>query len=219
MTERKDVRAILSKRSVMALFSDPADHYSHRIRILLAEKAITAQVVDVDARDYPAELAELNPYCGLPVLVDRDLVLYESRAVMEYLDERFPHPPLLPLYPVARAQSRQLLQRIERDWCRRLDVAANPNSVAAPAAVARRELLEELVSVAPVFGERQFFMSDDFSLLDCCLGPLLWRLPALGIDLPLTRQTKPLHDYMTRIFGRESFQQGLSTIEKEMRRR
>ncbi len=219
MTERKDIRAILSKRSVMTLFSDVQDQYSHRIRIVLAEKGITSQVLDVDPREYPAELAELNPYCSLPVLVDRDLVLYDSRATMEYLDERYPHPPMMPLYPVARAQSRQLLQRLERDWCSRLDVLTNSRSTAAASGSARAELTEELVSVAPVFGERPFFMSEDFSLLDCCLGALLWRLPALGIELPSTRQTKPLHDYMTRIFGRESFQQSLSITEKEMRRR
>jgi RNA polymerase-associated protein len=219
MSERKDIRTVLSKRSVMTLFSDPAEHYSHRVRILLAEKAIVAQIFDIDARDYPAELAELNPYCSLPVLVDRDLVLYESRALMEYLDERYPHPPLLPLYPVARAQSRQLLQRIERDWSRRVDAIVHPKGGEVAAGAARRELLEELVSVSPVFGERPFFMGDEFSLLDCCLGALLWRLPALGIDIPLVRQTKPLHDYMARVFARESFQESLSLLEKEMRRR
>jgi RNA polymerase-associated protein len=219
MSERKDIRAILSKRSVMTVFSDGQDHYSHRIRIVLAEKGITSQVLDVDPRDYPSELAELNPYCSLPVLVDRDLVLYDSRATMEYLDERYPHPPMLPLYPVARAQSRQLLQRLERDWCRRLDTVANSHSSAAASGSARAELTEELVSVAPVFGERPFFMSEDFSLLDCCLGALLWRLPALGIELPSTRQTKPLHDYMARIFGRDSFKESLSITEKEMHRR
>jgi stringent starvation protein A len=219
MPERKDIRSILSKRSVMGLFSDPADHYSHRVRVLLAEKAITAQILDIDLRDYPAELAELNPYCSLPVLVDRDLVLYESRALMEYLDERYPHPPLLPLYPVARAQSRQLLQRIERDWCRRVDMLVSTGGSETSVSSARRELLEELVSVAPVFGERAYFMSDEFSLLDCCLAALLWRLPGLGVDLPQTRQTKPLHDYMARVFARESFQESLSPVEKEMRRR
>lgn len=218
MAERKDLRAILSRRSVMTLFSDAADHYSHRIRIVLAEKDITSQVFDIEPGDYPAELAELNPYCSLPVLVDRDLVLYDSRAMMEYLDERYPHPPLMPLYPVARAQSRQLLHRIERDWCRRFDRAAAPGAD-AQAAAARAELLEEFVSVAPVFGEKPYFMSEEFSLLDCCLGPLLWRLPSIRIDLPSTRQTKPLHDYMARIFGRESFQASLSDAEREMRRR
>ncbi len=219
MPERKDIKTILSKRSVMTLFSDPAHHHSHRIRIVLAEKDITAQVLDIEAADYPSELAELNPYCSLPVLLDRDLVLYDPRAVMEYLDERYPHPPLMPLYPVARAQSRQLLQRIERDWCRLFDVLTDPRTPSASAGASRTELAAELVSVAPVFGDRPFFMSEEFSLLDCCLGALLWRLPSAGIELPLTRQTKPLHEYMGRVFGRESFQLSLSQREKEMRRR
>jgi RNA polymerase-associated protein len=219
MAERRDIRAILSKRSVMTLFSDSSDHYSHRIRILLAEKGITSQVLDIDARDYPAELAELNPYCSLPVLVDRDLVLYESRAIMEYLDERYPHPPLMPLYPVARAKSRQLLQRLEKDWCQKLDLLQRGRTPEKSAAIVRAELGAELVSVSPVFGEKPYFMSDDFSLLDCCLVAFLWRLPALGIDVPVTRQTKPLHDYMIRLFARESFLESLTQTEKEMRRR
>lgn len=219
MIERKDIRTILSKRSVMTLFSDALAHQSHRIRIVLAEKDITSQVLDIEPGDYPAELAELNPYCGLPVLVDRELVLYESLALMEYLDERYPHPPLLPLYPVARAQSRQLLQRVERDWCRRFDVLTDPRTEPAAATATRSALTNELVAVSPVFGDRPYFMSDEFSLLDCCLGALLWRLPSVGIDLPLTRQTKPIHDYMARVFGRESFQLSLSEAEKDMRRR
>ena len=112
---------VVSKRSTMTFFSDPVSHYSHRVRIVLAEKGVTVDIVDVDPANPPEELAELNPYNSLPTLVDRELSLYESKVMMEYLDERFPHPPLLPVYPVARADSRQLMHRIERDWCRLVD--------------------------------------------------------------------------------------------------
>jgi RNA polymerase-associated protein len=219
MPDRREIRAVLAKRSVMTLFSDASDHYSHRLRIVLAEKGVTVDLFDVDPREYPAELAELNPYCSLPVLVDRELVLYESRVVMEYLDERYPHPPLMPVYPVARSGSRQLLYRVERDWCSRADKIANARNSDKIASAARTELAEELISVARVFGDRPFFMSDDFSLLDCCIAALLWRLPILGINIPLTRQTKPLHDYMDRMFSRASFLESLSQSEREMRRR
>ena len=108
---------VVSKRSVMTLFSDARDHYSHRVRIVLAEKGVTVEVVDVDLKHKPEELADLNPYNTLPTLVDRDdLSLYESKVIMEYIDERFPHPPLLPVYPVARAKSRLWMYRLERDW-------------------------------------------------------------------------------------------------------
>src|SRR5210317_1638810 len=112
---------VVAKRSSMTFFSDGNDHYSHRVRIVLAEKGVTVDIIDVDATNKPAELADLNPYNSLPTLLDRDLVLYESKIMMEYLDERFPHPPLLPVYPVARADSRLYIHRIEKDWCSLLD--------------------------------------------------------------------------------------------------
>lgn len=219
MRERKDIRAILAKRSLMTVFSDAGSQYSHRVRIVLAEKGVSVELIEIDPRDYPVELAEINPYCSLPVLVDRELVLYESKVLMEYLDERFPHPPLMPVYPVARAESRQFMYRIERDWCARADVIDNPRSTERAVAKARQDLRDELGSVAPVFGGKPFFLNEEFSLVDCCLAALLWRLPVLGITLPATRQTKPLHDYMGRMFSRQSFRDGLSLQEKEMRRR
>jgi RNA polymerase-associated protein len=202
----------------MTLFSDPGCHYSHRVRIVLAEKGVTVDLVDVDPREYPPELAELNPYGSLPVLVDRDLALYESRAMMEYLDERYPHPPLLPIYPVARAGSRQFLYRIERDWSSRADTIANARSPEKAVSRAREELREELVAVSAIFGDKACFLNEEFTLLDCCLSALFWRLPMLGVELPLTRQTKPLHEYMVRMFSRPAFRESLSDTEKEMRR-
>lgn len=219
MRERKDIRAILARRSQMAVFSDAGSQYSHRVRIVLAEKGVNVELIEIDPRDYPSELAEINPYCSLPVLVDRELVLYESKVLMEYLDERFPHPPLMPVYPVARAESRQFMYRIERDWCVRADAIENPRSSEKAVAKARQELRDELIAVAPVFGDKPFFLNDEFSLVDCCLTALLWRLPEFGILLPATRQTKALHDYMGRLFSRQGFRDSLSLLEKEMRRR
>jgi RNA polymerase-associated protein len=207
---------IVVKRSSMTFFSDPNCHYCHRARIVLAEKGVTVDIVNVDPQNPPEDLAEVNPYNSLPTLVDRDLALYESKVMMEYLDERFPHPPLLPVYPVARALSRQFIHRIEKDWCALVDViVAKPNTKAAESA--RKQLRDELVSVAPIFGEHPYFMNDEFSLVDCCLVPLLWRLRSLGIELPNTRQVKPLLDYMNRMFERESVQESLSELEHEMR--
>lgn len=219
MRTRNDIRALLAKRSATAFFSDPIGYRSHRVRVVLAEKGITVEVVDIDRRDYPAELAEINPYCSLPALVDRELVLYEPGIIMEYLDERFPHPPLMPVYPVARAQCRQMMYRIERDWGARVELIENPNSPPAAVATARRDLADELAAVAPVFGDKPFFMSEEFSLVDCCLSAMLWRLPTLGVALPNTRQTRPLHDYMGRMFAREAFDRSLSGAEQAIRRR
>lgn len=203
-----------NKRSSMAFFSDPNDHYCHRVRIVLAEKGITVDIIDVEPDNHPQELIEVNPYNTVPTMLDRDLVLYEPNIMMEYLDERFPHPPLLPVYPVARANSRLLAHRIQRDWCGLVDVLSNPASSASAMTKARKELRESLTGVAPVFAEMPFFMSDEFSLVDCCLAPILWRLPHFGIELP--PQAKPLQDYMDRIFAREGFIGSLSAAERNM---
>jgi RNA polymerase-associated protein len=196
-----------------ALFSDAKDHYSHRVRMVLAEKGVSVEVVTVDPQNLPAEVLEANPYASLPTLTDRDLSIYEPRIMMEYLDERFPHPPLLPVYPVARAEIRQYMHRVEEDWCPLVDTllhSRNKDQVAN----ARKQLTEGLTAVAPIFADKPFFMSPDFSLLDCCLAPILWRLPSFDIHLQATRQTQPLLDYMQRIFTRESFQASLSDWER-----
>lgn len=199
----------------LACYSDPADHYSHRVRLVLAEKGVQVDIIDVQAGRCPPKLAEVNPYASLPTLVDRDLALYESTVVMEYLDERYPHPPLLPVYPVARANSRLLMHRIQRDWCQLVDRILDPRGKEADKAVARKELRESLTGVSPLFADKPFFLSDELSLVDCCLLPILWRLPQLGIELP--RPAKPLLDYMERMFTREAFQVSLSTVERDMR--
>jgi stringent starvation protein A len=206
---------VVAKRSSMTCYSDPSCHYSHRVRIVLAEKGVTVDIVSIDDKVIPEEVLEINPYASLPTLVDRDLALYETKVMMEYLDERFPHPPLLPVYPVARALSRQFMHRIEKDCCLQVDkILSDGRSKGAEEA--RKELRDSLVSIAPIFTEMPYFMSEEFTLVDCCLGPILWRLSSLGIKLPNNRQTKPLHDYMQRLFERESFQESLSELEKEM---
>jgi RNA polymerase-associated protein len=200
----------------MTLFSDPNSHYSHRVRIVLAEKGVTVDIEDFDSKSVNQEILEANPYGTLPTLVDRDLALYESKVIMEYLDERFPHPPLLPVYPVARAQSRLWIYRIENDWCKLVDtIIANPETKKSQAA--RKEFNESIVSISDIFTEMPFFMSEEFTLVDCCLAPILWRLPKLDISLLSTRQTKPLMEYLDRLFERESFQKSLTDQEREIR--
>ena len=204
------------RRSSMTLFSDPMCQYSHRVRIVLAEKGVTVDIEDIDSKSVTEEILEANPYGTLPTLVDRDLALYESNVVMEYLDERFPHPPLLPVYPVARAESRLWIYRIERDWCVLIDqIKASPDGKKADAA--RKEFRESLVTIAGIFEEMPYFMSEEFTLVDCCLAPMLWRLPELEISLPNNRHVKPLHEYMERLFERPSFQESLTDLEREIR--
>lgn len=207
---------VVAKRSSMTFYSDGSSQYSHRVRIVLAEKGVTVETVDVDPDRKPEDLASLNPYNSLPTLVDRDLVLYEANIMMEYLDERFPHPPLFPVYPVARAQSRLWMYRIQRDWCESVDAIMTGKGTAAELEKKRKELRESLISIAPIFTEKPFFMSDEFTIVDCCVIPILWRLPALGIDLGDSKAVKPLLEYRARLFSRDSIRVSLSEQEKEM---
>lgn len=180
--------------------------------MVLAEKGITVDVIDVDAHDLPDEVMDFNPYGTVPTLVDRDLRLYESRIIMEYLDERFPHPPLLPVDPVSRANARLFMYRVDRDWYSLMGRIRHGGP--EDSAQARQELLDSLIATAPVFGAHQFFMSDEFSLVDCCVAPMLWRLPVLGVAVP--PQAEPLKAYMRRIFTWDSFRKSLTEAEKEM---
>lgn len=207
----------LSNRTSMALFSDPMDHYSHRVRIVMEEKGVTSEIIDSDANDLSSEILEVSPYAELPVLVDRDVCLYDSLILMEYLDERFPHPPLLPVYPVTRANSRTLMLRIDKEICPLVDKLSAKDGTDKELLVAKEELLHEISAIAPTFKEFPFFMSEEFSLADCYLAPILWRLPSLGINLPLNRHLKPLLDYQAKIFERPGFQDSLSLIEKDLR--
>lgn len=205
----------VTKRTSMTLFSDPRDHYSHRVRMVLAEKGVTVDIVDVVGGKIPEDLAEVNPYNTLPTLADRDLVLYESNVIMEYLDERFPHPPLLPVYPVQRALSRLWITRVEKEWSRKLDLLMLGKGREAALTKARKELRESIIAIAPIFAEKPFFMNDEFSLVDCCVAPILWRLKEVGITLP-EKSTRPLFKYMHMIFERDAFRQSLTEAEMEM---
>lgn len=203
-----------NKRSVMTLFSGPTDIFSHQVRIVLAEKGVSVEIEHVEPGHLPQDLIDLNPYQSVPTLVDRDLTLYDPHIIMEYLDERFPHPPLMPVYPVARGTSRQLMHRIQNDWYSLMNKIENGS--AQEASNARRQLSEELIAVSPVFAEMEFFMSEEFSLVDCYLAPLLWRLPVLGIELNPS-SSKYLQLYMQRVFARDAFLASLTESEREMR--
>ena len=196
----------------MTLFSDTIDIYSHQVRIVLAEKGVGVEISYTDPTKLPEDLMELNPYGTVPTLVDRELVLYKSHIIMEYLDERFPHPPLMPVYPVSRGQSRLMMHRIEQDW---YSLAAQIFRGEGDVETARNDLREALLSLAPVFSEMPYFMSEEFSLVDCYLAPLLWRLPALGIELN-GGGAKDIHAYMNRIFSRSSFKASLTDQEREI---
>lgn len=202
---------IANKKSVMTLFSSGSDLYSHRVRIVLAEKGISFETVEVDSTNPPEDLMELNPYGMVPTLVDRDLVLYDAQVIMEYLDERFPHPPLMPVDPVSRAQSRMTLSRIHRDW----DSCVDRIEQGKDKEKAARELSDSLIVVAPIFEQKPFFLSDELSLLDCAVAPILWRLPSYGIELPLA--AKALTNYADRLFALDSFQASLTEQERDIR--
>ena len=203
---------IANKRSIMTLYSGALDIYSHRVRIVLAEKGVAVEVNHLDSKDKLEDLLELNPYGTSPTLVDRDLVLYDANIIMEYLDERFPHPPLMPVYPVARAKTRLMIYRIDREWgglIRKIETGKPPEVQAAA-----KELKAFLVKLAPVFGNGPFFLNEEFSLVDCCLAPILWRLPVWGITLP--PEAKTVMKYAERMFARDSFQASLTEAEQEL---
>jgi RNA polymerase-associated protein len=198
----------------MTLFSAPDEPHSHRTRIVLAEKGVEIDIIDVVPGRYPEDLLDLNPYHSLPTLVDRDLVLYDSRVIIEYLDERFPHPPLMPIDPVTRAQFRVALYRVERDWYGLAqDIELDRESKTA--AHSRKILCEAICASAEVFKAKPFFLSDEFSLVDASIAPILWRLPYYGIELPPPAQ--PILKYMNSIFARSTFRSCLSVAEREMR--
>lgn len=204
---------IANRRSVMTLFSSPTDPYCHRTRIVLAEKGITYEIANVGPDEVPEDLVDLNPYNSVPTLVDRELVLYDAGVIIEYLDERFPHPPLMPVDPVSRAKSRLYLYRIDRDWYSQVGELESGDDKRA--AKARKILRDSLAASAEVFAAKPFFLSDEFSLVDCAILPLLWRLNYYGVELPA--QAKAVSAYAERMFDRDSFRSSLSETEREMR--
>ena len=207
----------LNKRTSMALFSDPSDHYCQRVRIVLEEKGISSEIIYTDKNNINDEILEVSPYSTVPVLVDRDVCLYDSVTLMEYLDERFPHPPLLPVYPVARANIRLYIKRIANDWCSLFDRLINEKLKPAEEKKLKKELKSLIVSANPIFKEKPFFMNEEFSLVDCCIAPLLWRLPQVDIEIPNDAKNKPVNQYMKKVFTREAFIRSLTELEKEIR--
>lgn len=205
---------VANRRPVMTLYSGTADPHSHRARLALAEKNIAADIIIVGENNLPEDLIDLNPYHSVPTLVDRDLALYDAQVIMEYLDERYPHPPLMPVDPVNRARTRLFLYRIERDWYRLLpDVESKDKQIADKA---RKLIRDGLTSIAPIFEQKPFFMSDEYTLADCTMAPLLWRLHHYNIEL--TAQAKTLMDYAQRLFARPPFRSSLTAIERDMQK-
>jgi RNA polymerase-associated protein len=203
-----------ARRPVMTLYSKADCPLSHRVRIVLAEKGISADIVDVDINNPPEDLIDINAYTSVPTLVDRDLVLYDSMIIMEYLDERFPHPPLMPVDPVARARTRMMLHRIDKDWYSLIgDLTSGDEGKASKA---RKSMYDDFVMLAPILAKKPYFMSDEFALVECSVAPILWRLPLYGIELP--SQLKSLLRYAERIFSRPSFRASLSDVEQELAR-
>ncbi|OGT58439.1 MAG: stringent starvation protein A [Gammaproteobacteria bacterium RIFCSPHIGHO2_12_FULL_42_10] len=206
---------ITNKRSVMTLYSGATDLHSHRVRIVLAEKGVPYEVINVEARGKPEDLLELNPYGSIPTLVDRELALYESSIITEYLDERFPHPPLMPVYPVARAKARLIIHRFDREWSpliRKLETGKM-----ADTRTAAKELSGYLSQLVPIFQSSAYFLGDEFTLVDCCIAPVLWRLPIWGIALSPV-EMKTINKYAERVFQRDSFQASLTELEQEQRK-
>ncbi len=205
---------IVNRRSVMALYAEASDPVGHGVRIVLAEKDINVEVNFVTHESKPEELNDLNPYHGLLTLVDRELVIYEPLIMMEYLDERYPHPPLMPVDPVSRANNRQIRYRLMRDLYSLIEPLQSENE--AIRETARTDLRDNLLAITPIFSRHQFLLSEEYSLADCCLAPLLWRLNHYGIKLG--SQAKPLLKYAENLCGREAFKVCLSPFERDMHR-
>jgi stringent starvation protein A len=199
-------------RTVLALYTTAEDVQCHRTRLVLAAKGVSYERVMVDPANPPADLVDLNPYGTLPTLVDRDLTLYDTYVVCEYLDERYPHPPLMPIDPLSRARLRLASVRIERDWLPEIHVI---RAGGKPADAARKRLREHLLGAVPLFKASRFFLNPEMSLADCLVAPVVWRLPMLGVDLG--KEGKPIIDYGERLFHTQGFARSLTPEEKAMR--
>lgn len=203
---------VVNRRSIMTLYAEAIDPIGHGVRIVLAEKDINVEVNFVTHDAKPEDLNDLNPYHGLLTLVDRDLVIYDPQIMMEYLDERYPHPPLMPVDPVSRANNRQIRYRLMRDLYGLLKPLRGDD--VGSSSTARKDLRDNLLAITPIFSRHQYLLSDEYSLADCCLAPLLWRLSHYGIKL--LAQAKPLLKYAEGLFNRAAFKASLSSVEREM---
>ena len=199
----------------MTLFTDDTMD-SHRVRICTVEKGVDVKIEVCSKKHAPEELKSLNPYENYPTLVDRDLVLYDSKVVLEYLEERFPHPPLMPVYPVQRARNRLMINRIEIDCYQKLkDLTNSISNKSSNTDSLRSELEDSLYSIDEIFAETPYFLSEDFTLVDCTLAVFLWRLPSVGVHIS-DKKGMYLCKYQDRVFSRESFKRSLLDSEREL---
>jgi stringent starvation protein A len=199
---------------MMTLYSATTCPFSHRCRIVLYEKGMDFQIIDVDLHNKPEDLAIMTPYSRVPVLVERDLILYESNIINEYIDDRFPHPQLMPADPVMRARARLFLYRFEQELFCHIDAVEHGNPKTADKA--RAAIRDNLTVIAPVFAKQKHMLGEEFSMLDVAIAPLLWRLDHYGIQLP--KQAAPLLKYAERLFSRPAFIDALTASEKAMRK-
>jgi RNA polymerase-associated protein len=199
---------------MMTLYSGTTCPFSQRCRNVLYEKGMDFQIVDVDLHNKPEDLAVMNPYNQVPVLVERDLILYESNIINEYIDDRFPHPQLMPADPVMRARARLFLFRFEKEMFSHVETLEKGNPRNADKA--RAAIRDNLAQIAPVFGKQKHMLGDEFSMLDVAIVPLLWRLDYYAIQLP--KQAAPLMKYAERLFSRPAFIDSLTASEKVMRK-
>ena len=199
---------------MMTLYSGTTCPFSQRCRIVLYEKGMDFQIVDVDLFNKPEDLAVMNPYNQVPVLVERDLILYESNIINEYIDDRFPHPQLMPADPVMRARARLFLYRFENEMFGH--VHAIEKGTQKQADKGRQVIRDALTQIAPVFAKQKFMLGDDFTMLDVAIAPLLWRLGHYDIQLP--KPAAPLMKYAERLFSRPAYIDALTASEKVMRK-
>ncbi len=200
-------------RNTLTLFSSVDDVLCHRVRLVLAAKGVSYDLVPVDAQSPPEDLRVLNPYSSVPTLVERELVLYAASVVSEYLDERYPHPPLMPIDPLSRARLRLAMLRIEHDWVPQVQQVQLGSKQQAEAA--RKRLKELLIAAVPLFKASKFFLNNEMSLADCAMAPIVWRLHALGVPLP--KDGKVIEEYGNRIFRNPGFIRSLTPQEKNLR--
>jgi RNA polymerase-associated protein len=210
--EKKRMVQSARSRTVLTLYTTADDIQCHRARLVLAAKGVSYERVLVDPAKPPEDLIDLNPYGTTPTLVDRDLTLYDTAVVCEYLDERYPHPPLMPIDPLSRARLRLATVRIERDWLPEVDTI---RAGGRPADAARKRLREHLLASLPLFKAAKFFLNPEMSLVDCLVAPVVWRLPWLGVDLG--REGKPIVDYGERLFHSQGYARSLTNEERAMR--
>ena len=208
----KNNYSLLDRQFTIKLYSAPLCPQCHRVRFLLAEKELDYETIIVDASNRPPELAELNPYNSVPTLVDRDITVYEPRIILEYIDERYPHPPMIPPDPISRANFRLAMYHIEHDWYNQVKKLSSPSKRIANSA--KNAMQEMLIANAAEFKARRYFWDDEFSVLDCSIAPILWRLSSLDVEIP--KSNNPIRRYAKRIFERPSFRKSLTEVEIEM---